>query len=393
MNATATMELLLWRWSTTAQITSALTIAIFFIVLTRSVRRVELRPWVYAWLVNLGALLVTSVFWFAQPSSQAVFVALRTAYFFSKTLFVVLLALGAWNVSRRTPSALHRGALVGVVLYSIAAAFVLDSIDRIGVVQSAVIGLLLTAGAVLLFVRRVPGSGWLAIGFALRGFLGIVEAIAYGTRVVPGEWSSHEAIGIFLASHSSFDTGAEWVIALGCVLTLYRTIQQELTQSNVDLLAAKEVLQELVDRDPLTGLSNRRALSGVLRESFSTGATILFFDLNDFKLINDSYGHQAGDDCLKRFAAALQESVRPGDHVIRYAGDEFVVVAPELSADERDERIDRLRDRLKFERGSGPPITFAVGHAELPAGGEPDAAIRAADEAMYQQKIKRATGR
>jgi diguanylate cyclase (GGDEF)-like protein len=387
------MELLLWRWSTTAQITSALTIAVFFVVLTRSVHRVELRPWVYAWLVNLGALLVTSVFWFAQPSSRAAFIVLRAGYLFSKTLFVVLLALGAWNVSRRTPSPLHRGILLAVALYSIGAAFVLDSVDRIGVVQSALIGLLLTAGAVLLLVQRVPGSGWLAVGFTIRGLLGIVEAIAYGTRVVPSQWSSSSPIGIFLASHSSFDTGAEWVIALGCVLTIYRTIQQELTQSNVDLLAAKEVLQELVDRDPLTGLANRRALPAVLRESFSTGATILFFDLNDFKLINDSYGHQAGDDCLKRFAAALLESFRPNDHVVRYAGDEFVVIAANLTADQLEARIERLRERLKFERGSGPPIAFAVGTADLPAGGEPEAAMRAADEAMYRQKTKRAAAR
>jgi PleD family two-component response regulator len=106
---------------------------------------------------------------------------------------------------------------------------------------------------------------------------------------------------------------------LGCVLILYRTIQPELTQSNVDLLAVQEVLQELVDRDPLTGLSNRRALPEVLRNVFETGATILFFDLDDFKGINDSYGHQMGDECLKRFARVLQASFRPDDRVIRYA--------------------------------------------------------------------------
>ena len=76
------MELLLWRWSTTAQITSAIVIAIFFVVLGRSVRRVELRPWVSAWLANLAALLVTSVFWFAQPESPATFIVLRWGYLF-----------------------------------------------------------------------------------------------------------------------------------------------------------------------------------------------------------------------------------------------------------------------------------------------------------------------
>jgi diguanylate cyclase (GGDEF)-like protein len=380
------MELLLWRWSTTAQITSAVVIAIFFVVLGRSVRRVELRPWVYAWLANLAALLVTSVFWFAQPESKAAFIVLRWGYFFCKTMFVALLALGAWNIWRRSPEPLHRGAIALVAMYAAVAAVTLDSIDRIGLAQSALIAALLGISAILLLVRQVSGSGWLAMGFALRAVLAVVEALAYGTRALPNGWAPIDGVGIFLASHSSFDTGAEWVIALGCVLTLYRTIQQELTQTNVDLLAAKEVLQELVDRDSLTGLANRRALPAVLRQSFTTGATILFFDLNDFKIINDSYGHQAGDDCLKRFARALQGSFRPEDHVIRYAGDEFVVVAPGIEAVQVEERVAGLRDRLKLDRAGGPAIGFSVGIASLPIEGDPEATLRAADEAMYVEK-------
>jgi diguanylate cyclase (GGDEF)-like protein len=124
----------------------------------------------------------------------------------------------------------------------------------------------------------------------------------------------------------------------------------------------------------------------VLRESFTAGATILFFDLNDFKTINDSYGHHVGDDCLKRFARVLQTSFRPEDHVIRYAGDEFVVVAQAMDSPAIAGRIDLVRDRLKFERGGGPDIRFSVGHADLPAGGEPEGALRAADEAMYRDK-------
>lgn len=380
------MELLLWRWSTTAQITSAIVIAIFFVVLGRSVRRLELRPWVNAWLANLAALLVTSVFWFAQPDSLATFILLRFGYFLSKTLFVVLLALGAWNIWRRAPDRLPRIAIAAVVLYAAIAAVLLDGIELIGLAQSAVIGGLLALCAILLLVRRIPGSGWLAMGFALRAALGLVEAAVYGMRVVHAQWISPQASGIFLASHSSFDTGAEWVIALGCVLTLYRTIQQELTQTNAELLAAKEVLQELVDRDSLTGLANRRALPATFRESFPTGATLLFFDLNDFKIINDSYGHQIGDDCLRRFARALEASFRPADHVIRYAGDEFLVIAPGLDAGQAAERVDLLRNRLKLDRTTGPPIAFAVGTAPLPIGGDPEAALRAADEAMYRDK-------
>jgi len=383
------MELLLWRWSTAAQVASAVTIAVFFVVLSRSMRRVELRPWVAAWLANLAALCVTITFWFAQPQSPWAFMALRTGYFFAKTMFLVLLALGAWRfvrqpVSRRT----NRIILAAVAVGAGVAAFVATGINLVGVIQSSVTFVILGAIAAVLVAKRVPGAGWLAAGFALRAALAVAEAAAYATQLRTGAWTESRGIGIFLASHSSFDTGAEWVIALGCVLTLYHAIQQELTQSNRDLLAAKEVLQELVDRDSLTGLANRRGLPAIMRAAFPTGATILFFDLNDFKVINDSYGHHAGDECLKRFALALQASFRPDDHVVRYAGDEFVVIAPGAEPPQVLGRLDRLRERLRGG-AEGPEIRFSVGHSYLPVYGEPDAALRAADEAMYRDKSAR----
>src|SRR5207248_10525142 len=122
--------------------------------------------------------------------------------------------------------------------------------------------------AVLLLMKRLPGTGWLATGFAIRAVLAVVETFAHGIRVFPSRMTPKPIVGIFLASYSSFDTAAEWVIALGCVLIVYRTIQQELLRSNADLIAAQGVLQGLVDLDPLTGLSNRRALPEVLRSVY-----------------------------------------------------------------------------------------------------------------------------
>jgi diguanylate cyclase (GGDEF)-like protein len=384
------MELLLWRWSTGAQITSALMIAAFFLALARSLRRVELRPWTQAWLANLVALLATVAFWFLQPSSRAAFMLLRFAYFFGKTGFSVLLAVGAWafvraRIGRRTRQRLF----VATLLFSAIAAILVAPINQIGLVQSALTAALLLAGAGILLAKRPPGSAGLTGGLIARALLAVVEAIAYGSQLFPNSWSSSRSVAIFLAAHSSLDTGAEWIIALGCVLTLYRTIQLELTKTNNDLRSAQKVLQELVDHDVLTALPNRRALPGALRAAFSTGATLLFFDLNDFKNINDSFGHQAGDECLQRFAHALQSSFRPDDQVIRYAGDEFVVVANGALPEQVLPHIDRFRDRLRFERASGPDIDFAVGYSYLAAGGDPEAALREADAAMYDAKKSR----
>ena len=87
---------------------------------------------------------MTIIFWFAQPSSQIAFVVLRGSYFFWKTMFMVLLVAGAWSFVRRRPSVtVRRVVLACVIVYSIVAGFAMDTIDKIGLIQSAVMGLIL----------------------------------------------------------------------------------------------------------------------------------------------------------------------------------------------------------------------------------------------------------
>ncbi|MEP7382521.1 MAG: GGDEF domain-containing protein [Gemmatimonadota bacterium] len=172
------------------------------------------------------------------------------------------------------------------------------------------------------------------------------------------------------------------------VLAATTRAQRELRSSNDDLLRAQEALRAIVDVDPLTGLANRRALPGILRTVQPDGASLVFIDLRGFKQINDARGHAAGDDLLKRFAAAVQESVRPGDAVVRYAGDEFLVVAQGLAHPAMEARIVALRERLADDTSRwSSRITFDAGHSELEAGGHPDDAVQAADRAMYERKL------
>jgi diguanylate cyclase (GGDEF)-like protein len=193
-------------------------------------------------------------------------------------------------------------------------------------------------------------------------------------------------VSTMLASTPALDAGAEWLIALGGVLAVYDTITRELGRINLDLESTKDELRILSHRDPLTGVFNRRRLPDILNDSRLTGATILFFDLDGFKDINDVHGHHVGDEALRRFARVLTSSFRPGDHVIRYAGDEFIVVGQGIEQVDVRERIDTLREQLAREHLDGLQIHFAVGEAYLPIGGDPEAAIRAADAAMYRRK-------
>lgn len=381
------MDVQLWRWSTAVQMSSALLISLFFLVLWRSTHRAELRVWVAAWHANFFALSAMMVYWLRPVQSDVLLIPVRVSYVVFKATFLILLVVGALSLCRRKPTRrLLVRMLMVVALYVVVAGVLVDSIDMLRVLVRSTIALTLGGMAIYLAVTRQPSCGWLAVGFAVRGSLGLVEAVAYTRQMMAGPDAANGAAYSFASMSSSFDAGAEWLIALGCVLALYDRVGKELSRTNSDLEATKEELRILSHRDPLTGVFNRRRLPDILYESRLTGATILFFDLDDFKGINDIHGHHAGDEALRRFARVLQSSFRPSDHVIRYAGDEFLVVGQGIAQVDVRERIDVLRDTLARELTEGPPISFAVGEAYLPVGGDPEAAIRAADAAMYRRK-------
>jgi diguanylate cyclase (GGDEF)-like protein len=389
------LEIALWQWSNAVQISSVLMITVFFAVLWRSVRRAEMRWWVYAWSADFAALAVTMVFWYIQsrsngvPAPQLVRLAIRVLYVGPKTLFLLLLLRGTWTLRGRTLWLLEPPyTLIALAVFTVISCLALTNVDQIGMGETATIVLALGSAAIALGSHAEGGYTWLQVGFAARALLALGEFVGYTMNLAPAwqlplDLRAH--LGTFLAVHSSFDTGAEWMIALGCAIATLDRTQRRLQQSNTELLAAQEDLRRLVDRDALTALSNRRALPEIFRAVQPLGATLVFFDLDGFKLINDEHGHVVGDECLKRFAGALLESFRPQDAIVRYAGDEFLVVASGLTAAFVEERIETLRARLLPARGD-VAIAFSYGISELAPGGHPDAALRAADEAMYHAK-------
>ncbi len=111
-------------------------------------------------------------------------------------------------------------------------------------------------------------------------------------------------------------------------------------------------------------------------------------DLDNFKLLNDTHGHEAGDRALRLFASTLKTSLRPGDSAARYGGEEFLLVFPDCGADAALAAVERLREELALSvnKGGTPVFTASFGVADLRHGATLDEMLKHADDALLQAK-------
>jgi diguanylate cyclase (GGDEF)-like protein len=150
-------------------------------------------------------------------------------------------------------------------------------------------------------------------------------------------------------------------------------------------------LAEAANTDGLTGLTNRARFDVLLAEraAGTQPFSVILLDLDHFKNVNDTYGHQAGDGVLQGVAAALRTGCRAGDVVARYGGEELVVLA-DGDADETKDTAERLRAAVAAA-ATPVPVTASIGAAWGPADGRtPEALLDAADRRLY---IAKRTGR
>lgn len=163
-------------------------------------------------------------------------------------------------------------------------------------------------------------------------------------------------------------------------------------------LKLRDRLQNLSVRDGLTGLFNRRYMEETLNREFKLSERtqhpigVIILDVDFFKKFNDTYGHEAGDIVLVELAKLLSTSVRKGDVVCRYGGEEFVIILPGPPPESAIERAEMVRARVENDlrityRGHDFRVTISVGAAFYPAHGQtPDQVLKAADTALYKAK-------
>jgi diguanylate cyclase (GGDEF)-like protein/PAS domain S-box-containing protein len=243
-------------------------------------------------------------------------------------------------------------------------------------------------------VDRLLGMGWM-------GFLAADEAAAVTvslSEVIAGE---PRDIGTRLVTA---DGEERWVtIRAVPVETPDRAAGFVATVEDVtDRRAFEQMMSWRADHDPLTGLRNRSSLTSDIESSLrAAGSTtrvgVLFLDLDRFKAVNDSYGHEAGDSVLNVVADRLRAAVRIGDSVFRFAGDEFVVVAHRVTSTTECERLaERLVAAVSQPTTIGGVeinISASIGFALSNDHPGAEELLRAADSAMFIDKRTRSSQR
>ena len=166
----------------------------------------------------------------------------------------------------------------------------------------------------------------------------------------------------------------------------------EISRLQRDLDAASE----LVRHDPLTGTLNRKGLDEALAREIArarrrgTPLSLALLDVDNFKNLNDTFGHKTGDDALRHLSEVVRSSLRPQDCVGRYGGEEFLIVLPDTDVDSANATLTRLQRELTkryfLANNQRLLITFSAGITRLKDDEEAAAAIDRADRAMYAAK-------
>jgi diguanylate cyclase (GGDEF)-like protein len=344
--------------------------------------------WAAGWLLIVPTLLVVARS-YSSPSVG------RAAFGLSQFLEVCTATLYFWSadVYRQTGYATRRTlrALGGAAAYFLLSplAFGASAVLIPGYIVSAAI--LAAAGAMyaaVLIERRMIGAGLLAFVLFGLAISHLASAVVEQQMMEVGRFSFE----ILIVNVVLYACGA-----IGVHMFIFEDMTYELRTTNRRLEAARAELLQAAITDPLTGCHNRRFLDQVMdhelqrHERFRLPLSLLFIDVDKFKAVNDSLGHDAGDRVLRYVARFLKRHIREADYVFRWGGDEFLVL---ITCSGNEARRKAAALKLAFDAtpdGVDVPlgIGLSVGCVEVPRGTTDLMPLVAkADERMYQDKQK-----
>jgi diguanylate cyclase (GGDEF)-like protein len=237
--------------------------------------------------------------------------------------------------------------------------------------------------------RRIEKRDWWVRGYSI--FVILLLTFAVISLTLPALLTGGETFFKIKLTEAVF--GLITLIILFNIYTIYQEMLiKRLRRQLLEKQNHSYILRNLAMIDPLTGLYNRRfaeqRLAAEVARSERRGhpLTVLTLDLNNFKEINDTYGHPAGDQVLQEFASRLNKVIRGSDLAVRLGGDEFLVVLPECTLDQLKLVLERLRSFELDWQGKKIPVSFSAGWKDYEMGERPEEMLARADEALYTSK-------
>lgn len=352
-------------------------------------RRSYILQWAVGWLLIALALALLSREWTTAAGGRAI-VGLSQLLNLWATLIFVLSADSVRQQPRFAPRDLWYSVPL-VLWFSLSPlALGLQAVLVPGYFLSAAMYLIAALAFAILFrTTRLVGALAVAVSFLL---LGVVHGwlMWAGVRDI-STWNTTALTALVPAALVALAAG------LGMHVLVFEDITWELRQTNRRLEAAQVELEQLVITDPLTGCHNRRFFHAVIgrelqrRRRYDTPLSVLFVDVDRFKAVNDTLGHEVGDAVLQRVADFLRRYVREADYLFRWGGDEFLVLIA-CSAEEAEIKAAELQQAFADSIvGDDYPEGFglSIGSAEIP-GDTRDvmSVIREADARMYRAKAR-----
>lgn len=198
-------------------------------------------------------------------------------------------------------------------------------------------------------------------------------------------------LALTLMRHRYLTSGEIFAVIFSLIVSVVATLLETILSDNLFLITGAMAVScvlyyiilyaETFKVDQLTGLLNRRSLYQFVSSNKNRRLSVISLDLNSLKKINDSEGHRAGDDALKRLATVLVDKSGPDYCAYRVGGDEFIIIGKEIHEEEIKLFIDELRGGLKKEK-----LSASFGYAVLNSGDSFDEICNKADEQMYEDK-------
>jgi diguanylate cyclase (GGDEF)-like protein len=399
------------------QLFGVLMVVGLFAMLRRFVlRRGYFRIWTLAWEAIAIALLAVLLQQQLVPGRplrgagpdaalvDALRLALPAIYQCAKLLAYLLLVAGTlMYATGRDVACRLRWAAVGAAVYALASAlFAERGLSDMVRWQSPVAVVALSACAWLLLrlpqSRRTVGSVMTAVGFAATALLWAVYALAF-QRMRDLDPALVEILRPIRSYNTYLDLCCNMLLGYAMVVVLMEDAKREVDDAQAELRLAHDQLRRASLYDSLTGALNRRAFTeGVgLDLAGGTYGSVVLFDVDNLKAVNDGHGHAAGDALLRRLVDVLRLGLRAQDKLYRWGGDEFLLIAPGARAEVARARVDAILAEAEPVRVGAAlePVRLEASYGAVDYHGAESLlpAVDAADVAMYAEKQRRRVGR